>query len=163
MQAHARTEMKASLTTVHAKSQPTTTLIKSLSSHDGKPEQISTGYTLSYYSDRPINDRPELDHTDNDKFDYDSPLRQLKKHVTLASFLATNEAVKRLVTSTSSDVPFGYHPETGRAEEYSGIDGVWTPAELAKVKKNRTRNFVNEVTNVDGITCFDLLSSAAKV
>ena len=107
--------------------------------------------------------RPLLEHSDDDKYDYDSPLRQLKKHVTLASFLATNEPVKKLITSTGSHVPFGYNPETRRAEKYTGVEGVFTKAEIARILKSRTDEIDNEVINPDGITCFDLLRSAAKV
>lgn len=96
----------------------------------------------------------------------DDPEGQLQKHITIASTLAYDMPIQKSTTCTTSDVPFGMDPEDGtplNADQMTEDElDDWMDALNSGVTL-ATTEICNKVINPNGLTCFDVLRSAANV
>ena len=118
------------------------------------------------YWGKSIDARVMVDKQGGDLMFSDCPEGQLQNHITIASTLAYDMPIQEATTCTTSDVPFGTNPEDGMpfdADEMTEDElDDWMDA-LYSGETLSTTEICNKVTNPNGLTCFDVLRSAANV
>jgi len=118
---------------------------------------LSTTLSINYWDS--VEDRPQLKHK-GPGFDPWSDKNRLRNHIMHASRFAILPPVQTLQTVTTSHVPFGIDPSSGLP-----FDAHPDDFDLDSLEEPyyHSTEVVNEVENVAGLTCYDVLRSAANV